>query len=174
MYLAAIEDGEYKQEKLDFWDNVYGFDMRAIKKIAVREPLVDVVDQRAVVTDACAFKSLDLNTVTKADLDFSSEFRIKATGNDYVHAFIAYFDITFSACHKPVYFSTGPQVKYTHWKQTVFYIDDTLTVKNKEVIKGKITCKPNQKNPRDLDISISYTFQGELSNSQGSYEFHMC
>lgn len=174
MYIAAIEDGDYKAEKLGYWDNVYGFNYKAIKQIAAREPLVDVVENRAVVTDAYPFKVLDLNTVKKEDLAFSSDFTLKVAQDDYIHAFIVYFDITFSACHKPVYFSTGPQAKYTHWKQTVFYIDDTLVVKGKEKIKGKISCKPNAKNPRDLDIGLSYQFQGELGNSQGTYDYHMC
>ncbi len=26
MYLCAIEDEEYRKEKIDYWDNVYGFD----------------------------------------------------------------------------------------------------------------------------------------------------
>ena len=40
-----------------------------------------------------------------------------------------YFDIDFSKCHKRVWFSTGPQAYYTHWKQTVFYLSKVLAVK---------------------------------------------
>ena len=46
LYLCAIEDAEYKTEKLDFWDNVYGFNMKVIKNIAISEPLIDCVDSR--------------------------------------------------------------------------------------------------------------------------------
>ena len=28
MYMAGIEDAQYKDEKIHFWDDVYGFDMR--------------------------------------------------------------------------------------------------------------------------------------------------
>ena len=28
MYMVGIEDGQYKDEKIHFWDDVYGFDMR--------------------------------------------------------------------------------------------------------------------------------------------------
>lgn len=38
------------------WDNVYGFNMAPIKAAALREPLVDTVDGKAVNTTACAFK----------------------------------------------------------------------------------------------------------------------
>ena len=33
------------------WDNVYGFDMSAIRKVAISEPLVDVVDPKQVVSN---------------------------------------------------------------------------------------------------------------------------
>lgn len=42
--MTAIEDGEYRREKIDFWDSVYGFDMRVIKALALAEPLVDTVN----------------------------------------------------------------------------------------------------------------------------------
>ena len=38
------------------WDSVYGFDMSAIRKVAIAEPLVDVVDPKQVVTNACLVK----------------------------------------------------------------------------------------------------------------------
>jgi len=31
LFVCALEDGEYRERKLDFWNNVYGFDMSAIK-----------------------------------------------------------------------------------------------------------------------------------------------
>lgn len=63
MTIVAIEDAEYKQEKIDFWSNVYGFDMSCIRKIAMSEPLVDSVQEEQVVTKPCEFKSFD---ITKA------------------------------------------------------------------------------------------------------------
>src|SRR5215211_4710136 len=53
MFLAGLEDAQYKEQKIEFWDNVYGFNMRAIKEIAMQEPLVDVVEGEAVVTSPC-------------------------------------------------------------------------------------------------------------------------
>ncbi len=31
MYVCGIEDEEYRQEKINFWDNVYGFDFTVSK-----------------------------------------------------------------------------------------------------------------------------------------------
>lgn len=98
------------------WDNVYGFDYSCIKDIALREPLVDTVELKAVVTDPCLIKHIDLLTAKKEDLTFEAPFSLKATRNDYVHAFLAWFDISFECTHKKVKFSTGPHSQYTHWK----------------------------------------------------------
>jgi protein arginine N-methyltransferase 1 len=158
MYIAGIEDSEYKQEKIEFWNNVYGFNMSCIKNIAIREPLVDTVEAAAQMTTACKFMSIDLNTVKVADLTFVRPFTLKGTRNDFMHAFIAWFDVEFSKCLKPISFTTGPGSKYTHWKQTVFYTTEVLSVSEQEEIKGSLSCKPNAKNPRDLDITIAVDF----------------
>jgi protein arginine N-methyltransferase 1 len=51
-----------------------------------------------------------------------------------VHALVGYFDTRFQGLHKPVAFSTGPKARTTHWKQTVFYLEDTLTVRRALVL----------------------------------------
>ncbi|KAI8089193.1 S-adenosyl-L-methionine-dependent methyltransferase [Halteromyces radiatus] len=173
MYIGAIEDGEYKDEKINYWDDVYGFDYSSIKKLAIKEPLVDTVDANAVLSDACAFKEIDILTVKKEDLTFKAPFKITATRDDYVHAFICWFDIGFTQCHKPIYFSTGPHAKYTHWKQTVFYTPETLTINKGESIEGTIDCAPNSRNPRDLDIIIDYKFKGEHGSVEEHCDFKM-
>lgn len=83
---------------------------------------------------------------------------------DYIHAMISWFDIEFTACHKPVKFSTGPHTKYTHWKQTVFYLKDVLTAQEGEEIQCNVKVKPNEKNRRDLDIDLAYNFQSSDNN----------
>ncbi|KAF2860288.1 protein arginine N-methyltransferase [Piedraia hortae CBS 480.64] len=176
IYLAGIEDGDYKDEKIGFWDNVYGFDYTPLKATALTEPLVDTVDLKAVVTDPCAVVSFDLYKVTPAQLAFSLPFSLKVRRTDYLHALVAWFDIEFTACHKLIRFSTGPHTKYTHWKQTVFYLADVLMVENGEQVSGKLSVKPNQKNRRDLDIEIDYGLKTEDAKrtSEGHCEYTMC
>ncbi|KAJ5084434.1 hypothetical protein NUU61_009013 [Penicillium alfredii] len=176
MYVAGIEDGEYKDDKIGFWDNVYGFDYSPMKEIALTEPLVDTVEMKALVTDPCAVITLDLNTVTSADLAFRVPYSLLARRNDFVHALIAWFDIEFSECHKPIRFSTGPHAKYTHWKQTVFYLPDVLTVEEGESVSGYLENRPNDKNKRDLDITFTYNFEtpDPTRSAQGSCFYRMC
>lgn len=139
------------------------------------EPLVDTVDMKAVATDPKPVLTLDLYTVTTADLAFTVPFSLSVRRNDFVHALIAWFDIEFAACHKPIRFSTGPHTKYTHWKQTVFYLQDVLTVEAGEVITGTLENKPNDRNKRDLDIKITYRLETEDAKrgAAGSGEYKM-
>lgn len=158
------------------WDNVWGFDYTPMKATAMTEPLVDTVDIKAVVTDPYPVVTFDLYKVTVADLAFHRSYELKARRSDFVHALIAWFDIEFAACHKPIRFSTGPHTKYTHWKQTVFYLKDVLTVEAGETISGMIDTKPSEQNHRDLDIKIDYKLETEemLRQAQGSCEYKMC
>jgi protein arginine N-methyltransferase 1 len=119
------------------------------------EPLVDVVNAEQVVTNSAEVLTVDIMTVTKEQLTFKSDFSIKAKRNDFCHAIVAYFDMFFSKGHKLIDFSTGPHAKYTHWKQTVFYLKDDLAINSGDEIKGTISCKPNASNQRDLDISLT-------------------
>lgn len=75
--------------------------------------------------------------------------------------------------HKPVSFSTSPFARYTHWKQTVLYLRDTLTVCSGEHIQGTISSQPNSRNPRDLDITLSLDFQGQHSVAHINQEFRL-
>ncbi|KAL8828090.1 MAG: hypothetical protein Q9191_002788 [Dirinaria sp. TL-2023a] len=175
IYMTAIEDGQYKEEKIGFWDNVYGFDFSPLKPSALSEPLVDTVEMKACVTNAARVFTIDLYTVTVKELGFSAPFKLFAERNDFVHALIAWFDIDFTACHVPIKFTTGPHSKYTHWKQTVFYLREVLTVEAGETISGVLVSQRNAKKPRDLDISIAYKLETDdhLRMAEGKCEYKM-
>ncbi|MBA0568069.1 hypothetical protein Goshw_017165 [Gossypium schwendimanii] len=160
LYLTAIEDAEYKDDKIEFWNNVYGFDMSCIKKQAMMEPLVDTVDQNQIVTNSHLLKTMDISKMAPGDASFTASFKLVAQRDDYIHAFVAYFDVSFTKCHKLMGFSTGPKSRATHWKQTVLYLEDVLTICEGEAIVGSMTVAPNKKNPRDVDIMVKYSLSG--------------
>ncbi|RWS03309.1 protein arginine N-methyltransferase PRMT1-like protein, partial [Dinothrombium tinctorium] len=173
VYICAIEDRQYKEDKINWWDDVYGFNMSCVREVAIKEPLVDVVDPKQVVTNSCLLKEVDLYTVKSEDLSFTSPFCLIVKRDDYVQAFCTYFSIEFTKCHKKTGFSTSPHDHYTHWKQTVFYIEESLTCKRGEQICGYFTMKPNRNNKRDLDFEIAVDFQGELSELGETYTYKM-
>ncbi|XP_055047259.2 protein arginine N-methyltransferase 8-B [Misgurnus anguillicaudatus] len=173
LYVVAIEDRQYKDFKIHWWENVYGFDMTCIRNVAMMEPLVDVVDPKQVVTSSCLIKEVDIYTVKTEDLTFTSAFCLQIQRNDYVHALVTYFNIEFTKCHKKTGFSTAPDAPSTHWKQTVFYLEDYLTVRRGEEILGSITVKPNENNERDLDFTFELDFKGQLCDAAISHDYKM-
>lgn len=167
MHVAALEDREYRADKLDFWDSVYGLKMDSIKQLALKEPLVDVCESKQVISNSSQLLHIDLYTVTKEQLDFAADFRVVVARNDYLHGLICWFDIEFSRVNKKIFFSTGPHSKYTHWKQVVFYIDTAVTVNKADVITGRITTARNKHNPRNIDLTIAMSVKG------GEFPFEM-
>lgn len=135
--------------------------MDAKVSITVEVPIVDTVQDQVLNTTSACILELDLNTCKVEDADFCTRFRLQLRRRDFVHAIVAWFDICFSKCHRPEVFTTGPHGKYTHWKQTVFYIEDALVGEQGEVVTGMIAVRKNKKNPRDLDIKFQYNFKGK-------------
>ena len=62
--------------------------MSCIKKVALQEPLVDVVDRNQVVTNSCQLKEIDIQTCTKDDIPFESPFNLQIKRNDYAQVSI--------------------------------------------------------------------------------------
>ena len=156
---------------------MYGFNMNAIRSVAIKEPLVDVVDRRQVVTSNGMLKEVDLYTATVDELSFRTPFSLRIKQDDYVQAFVAFFSVEFLKCHTKTMFTTckslspvpehcsccgsvpelvscfihfvplpAPDHAYTHWKHTVFYIDDAITVSQGALLNGFFTCRPNTNN----------------------------
>ncbi|XP_006854005.2 probable protein arginine N-methyltransferase 1 [Amborella trichopoda] len=173
LYLTAIEDSEYKEDKIEFWNNVYGFNMSCIKKQSMMEPLIDTVDQNQIVTNCHLLKTMDISNMTSGDAAFTAPFKLVAERNDYIHALVAYFDVSFTKCHKFMGFSTGPRSRGTHWKQTVLYLEDVLTICEGEELVGSMTVSPNKKNARDVDIVLQYSLTGQRCRVSRTQHYKM-
>jgi len=166
IFLCGIEDEEYRHDKIDYWDSVYGFKMSCIKKLALVEPLVDMCEARQVISSPSRVLDIDIYTVKKEDLDFKADFKLTFTHDNYCHAIVGYFTVEFSKTHTQLKFSTGPKDKYTHWKQTVFYLEDPIVAAANEVLVGNISVNRHAGNPRDLDITINCTTSKGEAKSQ--------
>lgn len=160
MYISGIEDADYKERKLDFWLDVYGINMSVIRPSVTAEPIVDVVEASAVVTKECLLYDIDIKRVKPQELEFAAKYKLIATKTDYLHAIIAYFEVEFNHGHKQIKLSTNPAKKYTHWKQTVFYFEGAIPIICGEEISGTIGIRKNPQHNRDVDIKISYHFNG--------------
>ncbi|EHH20395.1 Protein arginine N-methyltransferase 8 [Macaca mulatta] len=174
LYVVAIEDRQYKDFKIHWWENVYGFDMTCIRDVAMKEPLVDIVDPKQVVTNACLIK---VWTLIRAQVkSWQSAWTQPPRDNFYAGSQPHPFgDIIFDSFFPPPLFldPSAPDAPYTHWKQTVFYLEDYLTVRRGEEIYGTISMKPNAKNVRDLDFTVDLDFKGQLCETSVSNDYKM-
>lgn len=56
LYICAIENDQYKTTRINWWKDVYGFDMSSIGEAVINDPLVMWIEPHRVVTDNCCIK----------------------------------------------------------------------------------------------------------------------
>lgn len=139
--IAPLTDSDYILDTLHFWDEVYGFDMRAMSANICEDVHVKNVDKETVVGAPATFKVLNLYEVGVKDLEFEkAEFVCEVLEDevDGLSAWAIWFDTFFLPERtselpadavaeewkgKGNAFTTGPWGKETHWKSVVCPID---------------------------------------------------
>ncbi|KAI8084389.1 S-adenosyl-L-methionine-dependent methyltransferase [Gilbertella persicaria] len=171
--MAALEDEEFKNDHIDYWNDVYGFKMSAMKP-TLNESIVDFIKPHSVVSNVVTLLDLPLQTITIQELDFVVPFTVQAQRDGTVHAFGGWFDTWFTRdghsipldrqaqkVEGEVYMTTSPFGEDTHWKQTTFVLEKSIPVKAGDQIWGLFTCHKGEENPRELECQIEYTVHGE-------------
>ncbi|CAG8519309.1 1757_t:CDS:10 [Diversispora eburnea] len=126
LFLAAIEDDDLINDKFNFWNDVYGFKMTAMKNPVRQSVIVDYVKPQAIITN-----EVPLYTIDKFGLNFTSPFTFKVIRD-------------------------GPNGTETHWGQTIFMLEHGISVECGTIITGSFDCRKSKENPRDLDLKIKY------------------
>jgi type I protein arginine methyltransferase len=171
MHIVALSDDDYIKDRINYWQDVYGFKMSAMQENVGREAHVDVMDPETVITAPCQVAEINCTTTSAEALDrVESKFELKidlkgdkADKEVPLSMFVVYFDMEFDrAAHNLVGFSTGPLATPTHWKQTVVILKDkTLKVAHGDVIRGNISFSTSRDAFRDLDVRVSYEIVGK-------------
>jgi protein arginine N-methyltransferase 1 len=173
MYVCGITDEQYVEEKFNVWENVQGLDFSYLKRLSYIEPLIDTVETSQIMTTQATLFSICIKDVTVAELNFNSQFSIKANEDGVIHALSVHFDTPFTAGHEVVVLNTSPEVPPTHWRQTVLYLYNPIKVCKGETINCRMSCIPNPGNPRDLDIALRVDFDGQLQKSHFNQDFRI-
>lgn len=154
-------------DRLDYWSDVYGFDMGPMRRRVIhelcKEASVEVVPDENVNTDRVMIQAWDLNSCVDKDLDFDVPFLLKQPAGvavPRVDKLVVSFDINFDfRGTTPISFSTGCQTTPTHWKQTTLWFDPeykTPILDNGKVLRGKFYMGRNENNPRDMDFLVRW------------------
>ncbi|EPB81838.1 hypothetical protein HMPREF1544_11422 [Mucor circinelloides 1006PhL] len=172
--MAALDDKDLKDDRNNFWNDVYGFKMTAMKEPVVNEAIVDFFNASSVVSDIVTLKDLPLQTITVKQLDFVSKFEVQVKRDGVVTAFGGWFDTWFTRdghsipadreaqkVDGEIFMTTGPFGQDTHWKQTSFVLETPIPVKAGDKIQGVFTCHKGTDNPRELECEIEYFVDGQ-------------
>uniref|UniRef100_A0A4X2M5M9 Protein arginine N-methyltransferase 2 n=1 Tax=Vombatus ursinus TaxID=29139 RepID=A0A4X2M5M9_VOMUR len=89
-------------------------------------------------------------------------FCIRRSGT--LHGFSAWFSVEFQSVGEDrpqLVLSTGPTDPTTHWKQTLFMLDEPLAVRAGDVVTGSIVLQRNPVWRRHMSVTLSWTVTSE-------------
>ncbi|KAJ8927689.1 hypothetical protein NQ314_019820 [Rhamnusium bicolor] len=98
--IVGICDVERYDKVINFWDDVYGFSMKCMKKEALKEAFIEVVPEEKLLTSSAILTEIDLRTCNISACIFSSKFTITANKDGVLTAIAGYFDTFFDLEYK--------------------------------------------------------------------------
>lgn len=192
--LAPARCDELVTEKYDFWSNVYGLRMNAMKEGLCSEAIVQHMETRSLLAAPQSILDMNLYRITVKELEFEApfEFFVSASSPSPLVAFYVWFDTLFlarplnhveqnleaaaaSRLGSGIYFTTGPSNnprKATHWRQTVLLLDpEKVKGYGKRLaaearIHGRVRFAKNAQNSRELDITLRWCVEDSEENEQ--------
>ncbi len=188
--IAPLIDADLRVEHVDFWTDVYGFDMRCMLEGIYDEALVRVIDPGDVGGgESVPVVALDLHTARPTDLTFLHPFALQwpsspdPSPRKSLDGFALWFDVLFatsrsdeppalsppsSSSDRLQGFSTGPAAPPTHWQQVALL----AKVPNRsfapgEVVRGMVGYQRREGRGRSVEIEISW---GKGAEKEGEEE----
>ncbi|KAK9430492.1 S-adenosyl-L-methionine-dependent methyltransferase [Lipomyces doorenjongii] len=193
LLVAGLRDTEFINDKVNFWNDIYGFKMSAMKPRIYDDVLIENFKPSSIIhAEPYTFRVLPLHDVTISDLEFTSPIRVPIPNqpnafDGIVDGLVIYFDNYFTRSHDEVIpedaraetfragngslgFTTGPWgPKYTHWRSGALLFNKPLQVPaGVEELTGAITYQKRKANPRELIIGLELT-AGEKKVAQSYF-----
>lgn len=188
--IAPIVDQAYIADSVDFWTDVYGFDMKAMSEGMLEDVLIRQLKAENLAADAVTFKTLSLHEIKTDELDFTSEFVLVAARHEdeELDGWCIWFDTFFllsSSSALPAdavaetwkgegnAFTTGPGGKQTHWQSGVLMIDKAKNggtfLKKGVKFEGRVTYQQDEGYSRGLKIAVEWAEEGGKSRKGQSW-----
>jgi protein arginine N-methyltransferase 3 len=185
LHIAPLEDSDYVADNVDFWHDVYGFNMTAMMAKIYDDILVRQVSPANLVSKSTPFLQLPLHSITVADLSFVKQFSVEIERDlDRLDGWVIWFDTFFlpsrdselpadaraeiwpSGSKNGVAFTTGPAGKETHWRSGVMLIDRSkhpaTPMKRGSKIEGSVEYKKGSQNTRNLEVEVKWDAETQV------------
>jgi len=189
LHIAPITDEDYIVENIEFWRDVYGFDMNAMMEKIRDDILVRHLQPANIAGKSTNFLELPLHTITVKDLEFVRDFAVTLDKDiDTLDGWVIWFDTFFLTSadaklpadaraetwdndgNKGVAFTTGPYGKETHWRSGVMLLDRSklgrISLKQGTPIRGTVQFAKDEDNKRNLKIDIGWNTDASENGKQ--------
>jgi len=164
-------------DRVSYWDNVYGFNMSRMKSLFIKEAAVQGVESVSWLrTTRDTFHSLNCLEALDEDLDFIRPFVLYPLNEKCteLRAFNISFDVVFDSPGLAEVFtlSTTANAEMTHWKQTVCWLSPENYVSNfnkdrGDYVRGQVTYLRHLDNSRDYDIILEWNVvRGDVGETE--------
>ncbi|ALC43929.1 CG32152, partial [Drosophila busckii] len=164
LYLLGSAEYLLKNERCNWWLNVYNFNMRALRRYALAEPRYAKIKGEHLLTKAHKVLSLNLNTVSLEQLHINKDIKLQVQHDGFCECFVLYFDVAFSRAHQPLTLSCNPclQTNYkSPWLQTVLFVEQSFMMRAQQEYKGRLVFQSLAKPGEAVDL-LHMKFEIEL------------
>lgn len=162
LYLSGISCERVHNDAIEYWSNVWDFDMSAMHAPVLAEGRIMQVSPAHIATDAFLLRTFNLLQLQRNELNVAVNvpYRLRLTRNAQIHGLATHFSVEFGCCHRPVTLSTSPLALPTHWGQTVFFFKDPFAAKSGEYVYGIFRMAKNLSFHRSMDITVDVLYCG--------------
>ncbi|XP_017036810.1 protein arginine N-methyltransferase 1 [Drosophila kikkawai] len=172
LWLVGAHDS-HRKANLNFWHSVEGIDMSCVRKPVSQEPVVDCVTIQQVLTDECYLHSTHLDSARNEPVAFRSNFLLTVQRSGVINLLVLYFDVGFPQGDSPVplKLSTSPLSPWTHWEQTLLYLDEPLFVKANDRVRGVLAMMPDGRDGRCMIFDLNISFRSARTRVESFKSF---
>ncbi|XP_063594743.1 protein arginine N-methyltransferase 1-like [Penaeus indicus] len=167
------------KEQINYWDNVYGFNMSAVKQFALRskmiKPEVCLIPESDLLAEPTCIKKFNLRWVTEEEVKLFSETTfVGITKSGSYQGLCLWFECDFEGYWYSeegeeqgtlITLSTSPMTPPTHWKQTVVVLGYGSAKSCQEI---ELSCQDGALEASDDDVEKSATEKLENHEPQQS------
>ena len=168
---AGITDDSYLQQRLSYWDDVYGFDFKALKSLAKHEPLNDAFSTKKLCTEDVEIAVFNFKMLTHTETNFTSRFTIKLSRNCLLSGLLVWFTLTFNTGKRYTFLSSSPFNRDNYWGQSIFYFDKSINCSRNDEIECIFSLKQDEISKKNYDSSLDLTLPDTFSPKQLHFNY---
>eukprot|EP00932_Pfiesteria_piscicida_P010690 SRR837773.2169.p1 GENE.SRR837773.2169~~SRR837773.2169.p1 ORF type:complete len:284 (-),score=25.98 SRR837773.2169:83-934(-) len=166
LFVAPLQDGAWRDAKLNFWRTVSGIDMSALVPLATatacEKPQHRQVPADGLLGPPTSILNLDLHVAKDSDLKrFQADLRFEIPAGGRLDGFASWFDCGFGEGIESL--STHPSKPLTHWRQTAFYFRQPIDGGGGVSVEGTVLVERHEAYSRGYRVTFDLQAPGRKS-----------